>query len=116
MVKIIAKDGSETKFDSKDVKDDLKRAGLPERVAEEVAERVEDRVADGWTAAQVKQETEIELRRLEEDIDRAHSMYKSTTPMGDHNVGENRSMQESDNSSNIQPRSESKVELRNVES
>ncbi len=116
MVKIIANDGSESRFDSKAVEDDLKKAGLPERVAKEVAERVEDRVADGWTAAQVKQETDIELRRLEEDIDRAHNLYKSSTPMGAYNVGENRSVRESDNSANVQPRSESKVELRNVES
>jgi hypothetical protein len=116
LVKIIANDGSERNFDGKNIEDDLKKVGLPERVAKEVAERVEERMADGWTAAQVRQETDIELRRLEEDIDRAHSAYKSTTPMGAYNVGENRSMRESDNSSSVQPRSESKVELRNVES
>ena len=42
LVKIYGKDGKETKFDSKDVEDNLKAAGLPERVAQEVAERVED--------------------------------------------------------------------------
>ena len=114
MVKIYDKDNKEEKFDSKDVEDDLKAAGLPERVAKEVAERVEDHVQDGWTTAQVKQETEVELRRLQEDIDRAYSTYKSSTPMGVHNVGEQRSFKEEYNT-NERPRSESKVELRNVE-
>lgn len=112
MVKIIDKDGKEDKFDSKDVEDNLKAAGLPERVAKEVAERVEDRVQEGWTMEQVKQETDVELRRLEEDIDRAYNTYKSQTPMGTHNVGEQRSLREENNPSE-RPRSESKVELRN---
>ena len=47
MVKIYKKDGREEKFDSKEVEDDLKKAGLPERVTKEVAERVENRVQDG---------------------------------------------------------------------
>ncbi len=110
MVKIMTKDGRETKFDSKDVEDDLKKAGLPERVAKEVAERVESRVEDGWTTEQVNQETAVELRRLQEDIDRAHNSYKSMMPMGNHNVGEQRSVHEGE--TRTQPRSESKVELR----
>jgi hypothetical protein len=101
MVKIFAKDGREEKFDSKDVEKDLKAAGLPERVAEEVAERVEDKVQDGWTTDQVKQETDLELKRLQEDIDRAHNSYRGTTPMGSYNTGTQRS--------------ETKVECRNVE-
>jgi hypothetical protein len=115
MVKIYGKDGKEEKFDSKDVERDLKAAGLPERVAEEVAERVEDRVQDGWTVEQVRQETDVELRRLQEDIDRAHASYKSATPMGPYSVGEQRVSRESDYSPRATPRSESKVELRNVE-
>jgi hypothetical protein len=116
LVKILTKEGLEVKFDSRDVEADLKAAGLPERVAKEVTDRVEERVQDGWTSEQVKQEIEVELRRLEEDIDRAYSAYKGKSSMGEHNVGETRSMRESDNSATVQPRSETKVELRNVES
>ena len=61
LVKILTKEGLETKFDIRDVEADLKAAGLPERVAKEVAERVEQRVQDGWTNDQVKQEIEVEL-------------------------------------------------------
>jgi transcriptional regulator NrdR family protein len=94
LVKIIASDGKEEKFDSKDVEKDLKVAGLPEKVAEEVAERVEDKVQDGWTTAQVKQETDIELKRLQEDLNRAthsymgtsSSMHKETTRRGESRV------------------------------
>jgi hypothetical protein len=114
MVKIITTKGKK-EFDSKAVEADLKNAGLPERVAQEVAERIENRVQDGWTVEQLNQETDVELRRLEEDIDRAHSTYKSAAPMGAYNVGETRSTQENDSSPNVQPRSETKVECRNVE-
>lgn len=113
MVKIIDKDGREEKFDSKNVEDNLKAAGLPERVAEEVAERVDDRVQDGWTTEKVREETDVELRRLQEDIDRAHASYKGAASMGAYNVGETRPMKEGDSSA--QPRSETKVECRNVE-
>lgn len=113
MVKIYGKDGKETKFDSKDLEDNLKAAGLPERVAQEVAERVEDRVEDGWTTEKVNEETDIELRRLEEDIERAHTTYKGQASMGAYNVGETRTRV--DESASEQPRSESRVELRNPE-
>lgn len=76
LVKIIDRTGEEHKFDSKDVEKDLEAAGLPERVAEEVAERVEDKVQDRWTTAKVKEQTDIELSRLEEDIQRAHRTYR----------------------------------------
>jgi hypothetical protein len=76
IVKIISSSGNETKFDSKDVKKDLEAAGLPERVAEEVAERVEDRVEDHWTTIQVNEQVDIELKRLDEDIQRAEGNYK----------------------------------------
>lgn len=115
VVKIYGKDGKEEKFDRKDVEGDLKAAGLPERVAQEVAERVADRVQDGWTIEQVRQETDVELRRLEEDIDRAHASYKSATSMAPYSVGEQRTARDSDYSPRDQPRSETKVELRNVE-
>ena len=115
MVKIYTKDNREQKFDSKEVEDDLKKAGLPERVAKEIAERVENRVQDGWTTEKVKMETDVELRRLQEDIDRAHSAYKSASPMGPYNVGEQRTMREGEYAPNEKPISETKVECRNVE-
>ncbi len=115
MVKIYDKDGKEEKFDAKDVEDNLKAAGLPERVAKEVAERVEERVQDGWSTDKVREETDVELRRLQEDIDRAHASYKGAASMGAYNVGEQRINRDSDNSPNAKPRSETKVECRNVE-
>lgn len=74
--KIITRSGEEIKFDSKDVEDALKAAGLPERVAQEVAERVEDRVQDRWTSEQVNEQVDLELRRLDEDIQRAEDNYR----------------------------------------
>jgi len=75
MVKIISSSGEEKKFSSKDVESDLEAAGVPERVAEEVAERVEDRVEDNMTTAKVNEQIDIELKRLEEDIQRAHNSW-----------------------------------------
>jgi hypothetical protein len=75
LVKIITSTGEERKFDSKNVESDLEAAGVPERVAEEVAERVEDRVEDNMTTAKVNEQIDIELKRLEEDIDRAHKSW-----------------------------------------
>jgi hypothetical protein len=115
LVKIYGKDGKEEKFDKKDVEVDLKAAGLPERVAQEVADRVDERVTDGWTADKVREETDVELRRLQEDIDRAHASYKGAASMGAHNVGEQRTARDSDSSPGVVPRSETKVECRNVE-
>jgi hypothetical protein len=115
LVKIIGENGVEEKFDKKDVENNLKAAGLPERLAEEVAERVEKRVQDGWTNEKVRQETDVELRRLQEDIDRAHNTYKRSVPMGDHLVGEQRTGKENDFSPEEQPRHETKTELRSVE-
>lgn len=79
MVKIISKSGEEQKFDSNDVKKDLEAAGLPERVAEEVAKRVDDRVQDRWTTAQVNEQVDLELKRLDEDIHRAEGNFRSET-------------------------------------
>lgn len=115
MVKIIGKDGVEENFDGKNLEDSLKNAGLPERLAQEVAERVENRVEDGWTTEQVRQETDAELRRLQEDIDRAYSTYKREGPMGEHLVGEQRNLKEGEYSPSEQPRQETKTECRNVE-
>jgi hypothetical protein len=77
LVKIISSSGEERKFDSKDVESDLEASGVPERVAEEVAERVEDRVEDNMTTAKVNEQIDIELKRLEEDISRAHSSWSA---------------------------------------
>ncbi|MDR0372082.1 MAG: hypothetical protein LBI79_00740 [Nitrososphaerota archaeon] len=115
MVKVYGKDGKEETFESKKVEDDLKAVGLPQRIAEEVAERLEARVQDGWTSDKIRDETDVELRHLQEAIDKAHASYKGATPMGAHNVGEQRTMCESDNSIDVQPRSETKVECRNIE-
>lgn len=79
MVKILNRSGEEEKFDSKDIERDLEASGLPERVAKEVAERVEDRVQDRWTNQKVNEQVDIELKRLEEDIQRAHGTYKGKT-------------------------------------
>jgi hypothetical protein len=112
LVKIYSENGKEEKFDSKTVENDLKAAGLPERLAKEISERLENRVQDGWTTTKVRQETEVELRRLQEDIDRA---YKSSSPMGEHTVGEQRTMKEDEYAPTEQPRMETRVECRNVE-
>jgi hypothetical protein len=115
LVKIYGKDGNEEKFDSRDVENNLKAAGLPERLAKEVAERVENRVEDGWTADKVRQETDVELRRLQEDIDRAYSSYKQAGSMGEHSVGEQRTLREGEYAPSDQPRHETKTECRNLE-
>ncbi|MDR1992622.1 MAG: hypothetical protein LBQ98_03860 [Nitrososphaerota archaeon] len=115
MVKVYNRDGKEESFERKKVEDDLKAVGLPQRMAEEVAERLEVRVQDGWTADKIRDETDIELRHLQEAIDKAHACYKGATPMGTHNVGEQRTLYECDSSIDIQPRSETRVECRNIE-
>lgn len=115
MVKIYGKDGREETFEEKKVEEDLIAAGLPLRMAEEVAERLGVRVQEGWTAEKIRDETDIELRHLQEAIDKAHASYKVAIPMGEHNVGEQRITCESDNSIEVQPRSETKVECINVE-
>jgi hypothetical protein len=114
LVKIIGKDGEEEKFDSKDVEDSLKAAGLPERLAKEVAERIENRIEDGWTREKLRQETDVELRRLQEDIDRAYSTFKREGPMGEHLVGEQRTFRENEYSAQDKPRQETKTEFRNI--
>jgi hypothetical protein len=115
LVKIFGKDGVEEKFNGKDIEDNLKAAGLPERLAQEVAERVEKRVENGWTKDKVRQETDFELRQLQEDIDRAYNTYKCEGSMGEHLVGEQRTLREGDYPPNVQPRQETKTEFKNVE-
>ena len=76
MVKIETSSGEREKFDSKKIEDDLKADGMPERVAEEVAERIEDKVQDGWSTNQITEQVAIEIKRLQEDTDRAFDTYK----------------------------------------
>ena len=97
MVKIISSSGEERKFDSKDVESDLEAAGVPERVAEEVAERVEDKVEDNMTTAKVNEQIDIELKRLEEDIDRAHrSWIERVRGSTEEGISENRTQARTD--------------------
>jgi hypothetical protein len=43
-----------------------------------VAERVEHKVQNRWTTKQIWEETDLELKRLEEDIQRAHISYNQS--------------------------------------
>jgi len=52
---------------------------------------------------------------VQEDIDRAYSTYKRSGSMGEHTVGEQRTLQEGEYAPSDQPRSETKVGCRNVE-
>jgi len=115
LVKIISDDGVEVKFESKNLENTLKEAGLPERLAKEVVEQVENRVEDGWTDEKVRQETDRELRRLQEDIEKAYTAYKRSGPMGEHLVGEQRTFSENEYTPSEQPRHETKTEFKNVE-
>jgi hypothetical protein len=111
MVKIYTKDGKELNFDGRNVENELIAAGLPKRLAEEVAERVEKRVKDGWSTEKVRQEIDAELRRLEEEIDKAHVNFECATPFADYAVGEERALEE-EYPPNVKPRSERKVTLK----
>lgn len=70
---------------------------------------------DGWTTEKIKQETNVELRRLQEDIDRAYLSYRSSGFMVEHNVGEQRTAKEGDYFAIERSRKETLVECRNVE-
>ncbi|MGD6933921.1 MAG: ATP cone domain-containing protein [Candidatus Bathyarchaeia archaeon] len=115
MVKIIGTDGVEEKFDSKNIINSLKDAGLPERLAQEVAERVENRVENGWTTEKLREETDRELMRLQEDIEKAYTNYKRSGPMGEHLIGEQRAYSDKEILPSEQPRSETKTEFKNIE-
>jgi hypothetical protein len=115
LVKIHTANGQKENFDCKSVENDLKAAGLPERLAQEVAARIEARVEEGWTLDKVRLETGVELRRLQEDIDRAYLNLKGSGSMGVSNVGEERSLRTTEYSPDDHPRSENMVECRNVE-
>jgi hypothetical protein len=115
LVTITTKEGIEEKFDSKNLENSLKDAGLSERLAQEIAERVETRAENGWTTEKVRQEADIEIRRLQEEIDKAYTSYKRSGSMGEHLVGEQRVFGESDFLPNEKPRLETKTEFKNVE-
>jgi len=115
LVRVYGRDGKEMVFEGKLVVDDLCAVGLSLRMAEEVAERLGARVQEGWSAQRIRDETDVELRHLQEDIDRAHASYKGAMSMGKHNVGEQRIASEGDNSVEVQPRFETRVECKNVE-
>jgi hypothetical protein len=69
----------EEKLEHKDIEKYLEAAGLPQRVAEEVAERVENSVKGQWTRTRVNEQIDVELRRLEEDLQKAASTYREKT-------------------------------------
>jgi hypothetical protein len=98
-----------------DLENELKLAGLEGEVAKIVAARVDARVEDDWTMEKIKQETSVELRRLQEEIDNAYLSFKSSCPMGEHDVGEQRTMKKDDYSGSEKPRNETMVECTNVE-
>ncbi len=72
----------------------MKDAGLPEKLAQEVADRVGVKVEEGWKTEKILEETSAELRRLYESIERVYEKFKSSVPMGEHNVGEQRISEE----------------------
>ena len=76
--KIMDENGKENRFDSKVIERDLKTAGMADCIAALVADRVEEKVQNGWTTRQVWEETDLEINRLEEDIERAHKAYNQT--------------------------------------
>jgi hypothetical protein len=69
----------EEKLEHKDIEKYLEAAGLPQRVAEEVAERVENSVKGQWTRTRVNAQIDVELKRLEEDLQKAASTYRDKT-------------------------------------
>jgi hypothetical protein len=73
LVKNINRSSEEEKIVRKDVERYLEAVGLPPRVAEEVAERVENSVKDNWTRTRVNEQVDLELKRLEEELQRAAS-------------------------------------------
>jgi hypothetical protein len=76
--KIIDRMGREDKFDRKIIEKDLKAYGMPDCVAESISVIVEDRVKDGWTTRQIWQETDIELNRIKEDVQKAHVAFNQS--------------------------------------
>lgn len=114
LVKIYNKDGKEQEFSIVTVENELKASGLPELLAKEVAQRLEERVQDGWTAEQLSTEECVELRRLQEAIDRTYVNLKSCGSMGKYNVGEQRTAKIDDDYLNEQPIAEDMVECKNI--
>ena len=73
------------------------------------------RMADGWTTEKLDQEIDVELRRLQEDIDRAHASYKGQAPWVPIMLVKRELAWNATIPLTHQPRSERKVECRNVE-
>jgi hypothetical protein len=73
----------EEKLEHKEIEKYLEAAGLPQRVAEEVAERVESNVKGQWTRTRVNEQIDVELKRLEEDLQKAASTYRKKTRVTD---------------------------------
>jgi hypothetical protein len=57
-----------------------------------VAERVESRVEDRWTNSKVNEQVDMELKRLEEDIQRAHVTYNGQVRSSELNAESRASM------------------------
>lgn len=81
LAKNINRSSEEEKFERKDVERYLEAVGLPERVAEEVAERVEDKVKDQSSKTRVNEQVDLELKRLEEELQRAASSLRAKKDM-----------------------------------
>lgn len=75
MVRNVNRLSEAEKFERKDVERYLEAAGLPQRVAEEVAERVEHKVKN-ITRTKVNGQIDLELKKLEKDLQRAASTYR----------------------------------------
>jgi len=58
----------------------------------------------------VREKTNVDLKRLLEEIEHAHSKYGGASSMGAYNVKEEQRAKEGDYPPNTQPRSETKVE------
>lgn len=108
MVKIVTTSGDREKFDSDDIERDLEAVGFPARIAEEIAERVEGKVQDGWTVTQVKEEIDLQINRVHEDVHRAYNNYKNSTMyVGESEKHNHRSTvveEESEQRSNVESR------------
>ena len=97
------------------VENQLRTAGLSDRVAKEVADRVNARGQEFWSKDKINQETSCELRRLQEEIENAYEFFESSCSMAVHNVGEQRrTARKADYVGNEKPRKETMVECTNV--
>lgn len=68
-----------TDFDKGDLKDDLKRAGFEDSMADNIADRVDDRKARGWTYATGRQEAVREAQMMIDSSKAALENFKAET-------------------------------------